>query len=194
MVAVGLNFLFPLDQTGNPTPEALSLYWPHLESLTLKALSMCLPSGVNGYSITKMRKDLPDPSTISGFAIFENHLMIEEMEYFRGMMRIEDFHRLYSSVGYAAQRMPRLKTINISMVEPPDTEVEFTNGRGAADGLIGSKRPTLSFNSQSGYIPDERVAAAWGFSLDDLEVEDLGEDDAFHQVYVRVALDRFPEN
>lgn len=26
MVAVELDFLFPLDQTGNPTPEALSLY------------------------------------------------------------------------------------------------------------------------------------------------------------------------
>jgi hypothetical protein len=50
----------------------------------------------------------------------------------------------------------------------------------------------LSFDSQSGSIPDERVAAAWGFGLRDLEIEDLGADDVFHQVYVKVVLDQFP--
>ncbi|KAL2848933.1 hypothetical protein BJY01DRAFT_246159 [Aspergillus pseudoustus] len=111
-------------------------------------------------------------------AFFETQLMIEETEYLRSIMRIEHFHRLYVSVGYAAQRMPRLKTISFGMMEPPYTELEFPEGRGAAsaEGGIGSNnnnKPTLSFESQSGYIPDERVAAARGFSLDDLEVEDL---------------------
>jgi hypothetical protein len=121
--------------------------------------------------------------------------MVDETEYFRGIMRIGHFHRLYTSVGYAAQRMPRLKTVDTSMVQTPNTQLRFDCGRGAVDGLVGrSRRPILSFNSQPGYIPDERVAAARGFGLGDLEIEDLGADDVFHHVYVNVVLDQFPVN
>jgi hypothetical protein len=56
--------------------------------------------------------------------------MIEETEYFRGIMRIDLFHQLYTSVGYAAQRIPRLKTIDISMVQTPNTQLRFDSGTG----------------------------------------------------------------
>jgi hypothetical protein len=132
---------------------------------------------------------IPGPTT--GFAIFDTQLVMEETEYFRDKMKIEHFHRLFISLGYAAQHMPRLKSINTSMVHTPDTQFKFISGREVGEGLLGN-RPTLSFDSMSGYKPDERVADAWGFSLDDLEIEDLGVDDVFHQVYAKVALDRFP--
>jgi hypothetical protein len=46
LTSVEMDFLFPLDEDGAPTPRALSLHWPYMESLTLTALPMCLPSGM----------------------------------------------------------------------------------------------------------------------------------------------------
>ncbi|KAL2815309.1 hypothetical protein BJX63DRAFT_390073 [Aspergillus granulosus] len=88
-------------------------------------------------------------------------------------MRCEHFHRLVISLGYAAQDMPRLKIIDITLYERPRANLNFTSGRGA-EGSI-AKRSTLIFESYSGYKPDKRIAAAWGFSLDDLVVEDSGQ-------------------
>ncbi|KAL4760704.1 uncharacterized protein BDW70DRAFT_57114 [Aspergillus foveolatus] len=189
--AVAMDFLFPLDDSGAPTPEASALHWPYLESLTLEALPMCLPSGEWLFDYERdpdEEQEIPDPTT--GLAIFDNELMQEEAEFVRHKMRIEYFHRLFISIGHAAQRMPAIKAIGTSMVETPSTSLEFTSARGAWE-LVGTK-PTLRFKSQSGYKPDERVAAAWRFSLGDLEVEDMGPEDLIHVVEAKVTLDRFP--
>ncbi|KAI9372231.1 hypothetical protein BJX61DRAFT_553086 [Aspergillus egyptiacus] len=193
VAALELDFLFPLNELGAPTPEALSLYWPYLESITLVALPMYTPSGEWLFDYNRRSEDpeeLLDPST--GFTILQTKFLEEEVGIFRSNMRIEHFHRLFISVGYAAQRMPRLKMINISFVEAPSTDLEFTSGGGV--GRSTGKGPTLKFESQSGYKPDERVAAAWGFNLDDLEVDDRGPGDLLHVVFCKVALDRFPLN
>jgi hypothetical protein len=191
MVAVEMDSFFPLDYRGVPTPEGLSLHWPYIESLTLAALPMCLPTGewLFDYDLDpETQAKIPDPAT--GFAIFDTQLVMEETEYFRDKMKIVHFHRLFISLGYAAKRMPRLKTMKTGMVQTPGTQFEFNSSSGAA-GCLSGKRPELSFDSQSRYILDERVAAAWGFSLDDLEIEDLGADDVFHQIYAKVTLDLF---
>ncbi|KAJ0413464.1 hypothetical protein BJY00DRAFT_319765 [Aspergillus carlsbadensis] len=123
---------------------------------------------------SETQERMPDPTT--GFASFETDLLMEETEHCRNKMKIEHFHRLFISLGYAAQRMPRLKTMTTGMVETPYTQCEFDRGREAAGGLMG-KEPTLLFDSMSRYMPDDRVAAAWGFDLEHAEVEDLGLDD-----------------
>jgi hypothetical protein len=117
--------------------------------------------------------------------------MQEEAELVRHKMRIEHFHRLFISLGHAAQRMPAIKVVRTSMIETPSTTLDFNSGRGATD-FEGTKptKPTLKFESQSGYKPDERVAAAWRFSLDDLEVEDRGPENFIHVVQAKVTLDR----
>ncbi|KAL2795577.1 hypothetical protein BJX66DRAFT_301393 [Aspergillus keveii] len=191
VTAVAMDFLFPLDDNCSPTSDTSALHWPYLESLTLEALPMCLPSGewLFDYELhPDEEQELPDPTT--GLDIFDNELMQEEAEFVRHKMRIEHFHRLFISLGHAAQRMPAIKVVRTSMIETPSTTLDFNSGRGATD-FEGTK-PTLKFESQSGYKPDERVAAAWRFSLDDLEVEDRGPENLIHVVQAKVTLDRVP--
>ncbi|KAL4901419.1 hypothetical protein BDW74DRAFT_187662 [Aspergillus multicolor] len=78
----------------------------------------------------------------------------------------EHFHRLFISLGYASRKMPRLASASFDLAHP--VRVSFTcqineNGRNI----------TLIWDSGSSipkYRPDERVAKAWGFSLDEVEI------------------------
>ncbi|KAL4963983.1 uncharacterized protein BDV14DRAFT_175470 [Aspergillus stella-maris] len=97
--------------------------------------------------------------------ISESRWLRGEYEIVRDVINVEYFHRLFISLGYAARRMPRLKTISFDVCVDPIIEFEFSSGGG------GSTAATLTFEFQSGYTPDKRVADAWGFSLDHLVVE-----------------------
>ncbi|KAL2784483.1 hypothetical protein BJX66DRAFT_329964 [Aspergillus keveii] len=164
-MSVDMNLLFPLDDSGTPRPDAFSLHWPHLERVIFHMAPMHLPSGEWLFEPeleTGNEEELPDPST--GDEIFENTWLVGDYEICREVMNTEHFHRLFISIGYAARRMPRLKTIEFSIPSSAVGEFKFVvSGRGGSwDGGM----PRLK--SSSTYRPDRRVAEAWGYDLDSL--------------------------
>jgi hypothetical protein len=46
-MSVDMDFLFPLDERGNPLPETSSLHWPRLETIALSGVPENIPSGMN---------------------------------------------------------------------------------------------------------------------------------------------------
>jgi hypothetical protein len=69
-------------------------------------------------------------------------------------VRIEEhFQRLLISLGYAAQRMPCLKSLKFGVDEDDHFNLEFQN----ADEI------TLEWQSDYEFRPDIRVGKAWGF-------------------------------
>ncbi|CAG8899926.1 unnamed protein product [Penicillium egyptiacum] len=80
----------------------------------------------------------------------------------------EHFHRLLISLGYAAQRMPRLKNVKIEV----ESHRQFTFClQNKADQII------LKWECFHPYRPDSRVAKAWDFDLDDVKVHPQYEDE-----------------
>ncbi|KAE8403241.1 hypothetical protein BDV37DRAFT_294665 [Aspergillus pseudonomiae] len=75
----------------------------------------------------------------------------------------EQFHRFFISLGYAARYMPRLRYIQFSLDHGPTTTFSF---RRDLDPI------TAEWLSEADpeYRPDERVAKAWGFRLEDIEI------------------------
>jgi hypothetical protein len=72
----------------------------------------------------------------------------------------EHFHRLLISLGYAAQRMPRLKNMKIEV----ESVYNFTLYlQQKADQI------TLEWECHPPYWPDSRMAKAWNFDLDDVK-------------------------
>ncbi|KAL2811813.1 hypothetical protein BDW59DRAFT_177063 [Aspergillus cavernicola] len=186
-----MDFLYPLDDSGSPTSDASSLHWPYLESIVLQAVPGHLPSGewLFDYELkTGDEEDFPDPAT--GDEIFESRWLREDYQIVRNIINTEYFHRRFISLGYAARRMPLLKTISFNFCIPPVTEFKFSSGRGGSTGA-GAK-PSLKFESQSGYTPDRRVTAAWRFSLDQLVVENPWPERDPDCVSSSVTLDRLP--
>ncbi|KAL4874630.1 hypothetical protein BJY04DRAFT_211897 [Aspergillus karnatakaensis] len=112
---------------------------------------------------TEDEYDFPDPAT--GDEIFESSWLNGNYQIVRHVMNAEHFHRLFISLGYAARRMPRLKTISFDFGDVPVTKFTFDNSSG---------RPSLEIQSESGYRPDQRVADVWGFSIQQLVVEKHG--------------------
>jgi hypothetical protein len=66
------------------------------------------------------------------------------------------------SLGYAAQRMPCLKSLKFGVDEDDHFNLEFQN----------ADENTLEWQSNYEFRPDSRVAKAWGFGLDDVNMED----------------------
>jgi hypothetical protein len=61
VVSLDMDFLFPLDEGGNPLPTASSLYWPYLETIILHAVPVNLPSGMISRPLsTQMSCNLTD--------------------------------------------------------------------------------------------------------------------------------------
>lgn len=74
----------------------------------------------------------------------------------------EHFHRLLISLGYAAQRMPRLKSVKLEV----ESHRPFTFClQKKADQII------LEWECFHPYRPDGRVAKAWDFDLDDVKTQ-----------------------
>jgi hypothetical protein len=94
--------------------------------------------------------------------------LIEESPYDRTVMNFEHFHRLFIAMGYAAQRMPRLKTIRLLVLADEQSTFEFSTDQSTG-------RRTVTWASGTGYRPDERVAQAWGFDLEEVEFIDRWE-------------------
>ncbi|KAI2829626.1 hypothetical protein CBS147321_6783 [Aspergillus niger] len=159
--ALTLDFLCPIDSDGKPTiPD---LHWPHLETIELNYVPCWLPSGK---WLTH-----PTPEYEARIAAIEDWEWIichsEEGFVDRPVFETEQFHRLFISMGHAAQRMPRLTSIIFQLNSSVHLRFDFrvTTGRNAI----------ATWFSQVDYRPDHRVAAAWNFSEKDLELVDFGQ-------------------
>ncbi|KAL4866169.1 hypothetical protein BDV12DRAFT_199489 [Aspergillus spectabilis] len=195
-----MDFLFPLDEHSNPLPSSSSLHWPYIETIILNGVPGNLPSGewLFDYELESGDdEDFPNPAT--GDEIFESPWVRDGTDITRDKMNTEQFHRLFISLGYASRRIPVLQTIFFRLPAPPMTEFKYLSGKKGGDSDSGcgggstafsSNKPSLRFLSTAGYRPDQRVADAWRFGLDDVVVEEdqVGED--YHLVVFLVTLDR----
>jgi hypothetical protein len=111
-------------------------------------------------------------------------------------MKPEHLHRAFISLGYASRQMPVLKLLSFGLASSLRTVLTFSTSPGVID--LGpsciytpsSTRPLLHFRSDSAYRTDRRVADAWGFALDDMQVVDEGPREYYHRLVCSVALDR----
>ncbi|KAL4861858.1 hypothetical protein BDV12DRAFT_203583 [Aspergillus spectabilis] len=172
-MCLDMDFLCPLDDSGRPTSEISSLHWPYLETITLESVPEHLPCGEWLFDCGLEPGDdleFPDPTTGDPRYIFTSHWLVEGFPIAREEMKPEYFHRLFISLGYAARRMPLLKTISVLLC--PAAPYPTFDFDGTKRGFTGAGlAPIIKFESNLAYSPDERVAAAWGFSLDDMVVE-----------------------
>lgn len=85
----------------------------------------------------------------------------------RQLMDLDAFHRLFVSIGYAVQRMPRLSRIRVFGDFAFENAFDFFCER--STGTF-----TARWLSESSYEPNQQVASAWKFRLEDMEVDDRG--------------------
>lgn len=179
--ALSLDFLCPLDSDMKPIGD-VSLYWPHLEILNFELVPRFTPSGMLLYSsaseisaqrlVNKIGEWLfhYTPEIQAEVAAIDDwNAEICDLE--RGwsyleLMNYDDFHRLFASMGYAAQRMPRLS--KISFVGDFDSESTFHFVYDPPTGMF-----IATWESYSQYQPNDQVASAWGFRLEDLEDDEM---------------------
>jgi hypothetical protein len=116
-MSVDMDLLFPLDDSGTPTPDSSSLHWPYLERVIFHMAPMHLPTGkitphpthlalfVERFTPTGEwlfepeletgdEEELPDPGT--GDEIFKNTWLLGDYEICREVMNTKHFHRLLS--------------------------------------------------------------------------------------------------
>ncbi|KAL4756688.1 uncharacterized protein BDW70DRAFT_164267 [Aspergillus foveolatus] len=75
---------------------------------------------------TSDKEDLPDPAT--GEEIFESRWLREDYRIVPNITNTEYFHRLFISLGYAARRLPLIKTISFDLCIDPISEFTFGSG------------------------------------------------------------------
>ncbi|KAJ5782093.1 hypothetical protein N7457_003867 [Penicillium paradoxum] len=154
--AIEYDFLYPLDRDGKPEPS--SLHWPHLEILEIEYVRPWLPSGESVYSYTA-----EDQAMIDEIDDWDMELSDPERGWDRPSEMIDEhFHRVFISMGYAAQHMPRLKFLNFEN----DTRYPFyLYFQKIADKttLVWGRYPILR--------PDERGLKAWNIDPDDLKLD-----------------------
>ncbi|GFF85148.1 hypothetical protein IFM53868_04389 [Aspergillus udagawae] len=160
-VPISLDFLWPLDEKDHSLLGNASLHWPNLEILTLKQFQPWLPSGE-----WIVRPDPDEEAMIAEIEDWEAEICSYERRIVeRSIFEQEQFHRLFISLGYAARRMPRLRTINFDLNHYSFFYFKFLN-------RTGSIRLEWEVERCGSYKPDDRVAAAWGFHLDNQQLSD----------------------
>ncbi|KAJ6101037.1 hypothetical protein N7499_000667, partial [Penicillium canescens] len=169
--ALAYDFMCPLDGEGKP--ELGSLHWPHLKILEVEYVRPWLPSGEPTYHYTA-----EDQAEINQIDDWDWEICDLERGWLGPTERIEEhFHRLLISMGYAAQRMPSLKSLRFEIQSENEFILYFRN---TADEI------TLGWECYPEYQPDERVAKAWNIDPDDSKV------DFAYQYEASVALKSWP--
>ncbi|KAJ6048450.1 uncharacterized protein N7446_011133 [Penicillium canescens] len=169
--ALAYDFMCPLDGEGKP--ELGSLHWPHLKILEVEYVRPWLPSGEPTYHYTA-----EDQAEINQIDDWDWEICDLERGWLGPTERIEEhFHRLLISMGYAAQRMPSLKSLRFEIQSENEFILYFRN---TADEI------TLGWECYPEYQPDERVAKAWNIDPDDSKV------DFAYQYDASVALKSWP--
>ncbi|GFF53464.1 hypothetical protein IFM46972_09792 [Aspergillus udagawae] len=153
-VPVSLDFLWPLDEEDHSLPANKSLHWPNLEILSL-SFQPFLPSGERIVHLTAEGRDMSS---------YETDELGRPLE--GPIFKQEQFHRLFISLGYAARRMPRVRAITLALNHPEHFWFRFIT----TDGSISVQ---WEIGSCGLYMPDDQVAAAWGFQLDHLQLTGL---------------------
>ncbi|CAG8157003.1 unnamed protein product [Penicillium nalgiovense] len=152
---IAYDFLCPLDEKGQPKPASLQLNRPYLEVLELEGIPPWLPSEPTYHNTPE------DQSEIDEIENWED--VVCDVEAGWGWPELptqEHFHRLLISLGYATQRMPRLKNVKIEV----ESHRQFTFClQNMADQII------LKWECFYPYRSDSRVAKAWDFDLDDVK-------------------------
>ncbi|KAJ5827209.1 hypothetical protein N7447_003972, partial [Penicillium robsamsonii] len=144
--AIAYDFLFPLDGKGQPETGSLHLNWPYLETLELEFVPPWLPS--------EDQADLDEYENESGN--WDDVICDVEAGWGDLELRTEEhFHRLLISLGYATQRMPRLKNMKIH-VESHHSFTVFLQRK--ADQI------TLEWECYPLYRPDSRWQRRGGSS------------------------------
>ncbi|RAL00814.1 F-box protein [Aspergillus ibericus CBS 121593] len=153
-LSLSLDFLCPLDDDGQP--KTTSLCWPHLEVIELSSIPPWLPSGK-----WLLRPKPEAEADIAAIDDWEEEICHSERGHVaRRIMEVEQFHRLFISLGYAARHMPRLTSLQFNLNATVQLNFKFAAG---VDGV------SATWSAKVDYRPDQRVAAAWGFREDDLQ-------------------------
>ncbi|KAL3478332.1 hypothetical protein BJX99DRAFT_256659 [Aspergillus californicus] len=145
-IALPPDLLWPLDTNAQPT--GTPMHWPHLQSIEFR----------NG--------PYPAWNEWTEFGGYDDDYdTYYHPQSSHSLDRSMRLHYTFISLGFAAQHMPRL------------TRIEYVDQNGRQWGTRfdfrleeSSGEATLNWNSEasSSYIPDERVAEAWGWK--DMEV------------------------
>ncbi|KGO75011.1 hypothetical protein PITC_032490 [Penicillium italicum] len=155
---IAYDFLCPLDKEGKPEPGSLHLNWPNLEILELESVPPWLPSGEPTFHNTPEAQ-----AEIDNVEDWEDVICDAEAGWGWPELRTEEhFHRLLISLGYAARRMPRLKTMKFELESHHKFNLHLRN---TVDEII------FGWKCHPGYQPDSRVAKAWNFTLDDVRTD-----------------------
>ncbi|OOF90107.1 hypothetical protein ASPCADRAFT_135436 [Aspergillus carbonarius ITEM 5010] len=154
--ALSMGFLCPIDDHAQPILPHLR--WTHLETIEFRSVPPWLPSGK--WLLQPSPKDEARIAAIDDWAYEICHS--EQGCISRPVMDVEQFHRLFISLGHAARHMPRLASIYFQLES--EISLAFTFKQ-SAEGI------SVYWSSRVGYRPDERVAAAWGFCEDSLEAD-----------------------
>ncbi|KAL6228740.1 hypothetical protein BDW75DRAFT_134398 [Aspergillus navahoensis] len=174
-VTLPMDFLWPLDGSGNPIANPTH-HWFYLRLLILDEVPPFLPSG----------KWLADPEAedqeeINNISDWEDEICNYERGFVdRPVLDTEQFHRLFISWGHAARHaMAQIVLMKFSLDHSPTVQFTFSvAGGGGCGDNAEADGATLEWVVSCGYRPDQRVARAWGFEVDEiLGTDDTGSDE-----------------
>ncbi|CEL11920.1 hypothetical protein ASPCAL15014 [Aspergillus calidoustus] len=153
-VTISLDFLCPLNPEGQPTANCTS-HWPNLQVLTLHRSPPFTPQGK-----WLALPDTEEQQIIDEVSDWETEICNTERGFIsRPVLDAEQIHRLSISWGLAARHMPQIAVM----------EYHMTHGSSKTDFEVRmGDEITLRWKSRSTYVPDQRVAKAWGFDLKDM--------------------------
>ncbi|KAL1880286.1 hypothetical protein Plec18167_003689 [Paecilomyces lecythidis] len=159
---LSLDFLCPLDDHMKPSSGISSLDWPRLEILHFELVQETTPSGEFLFHYP------PDiQAEVDEIDDWEDEICNTERGHHpRRLMNYDMFHRIFISIGYAVQHMPRIS--HIRFLGEFDREFTFELSRDSF-GMFTAMWDNLSY-----YQPNEQVASAWKFRVEDMEIIDRG--------------------
>ncbi|KAJ9224825.1 hypothetical protein DTO169C6_2745 [Paecilomyces variotii] len=161
--ALSLDFLCPLNSSLEPISDISSCIWPRLETMIFELVPRVTPSGKWLFQYTPERQ-----AEIDEIDDWDMEICHPENGWLtRQLMDLDAFHRLFVSIGYAVQRMPRLSRIRVFGDFAFENAFDFFCER--STGTF-----TARWLSESSYEPNQQVASAWKFCLEDMEVDDRG--------------------
>ncbi|KAL4810586.1 hypothetical protein BDV18DRAFT_155198 [Aspergillus unguis] len=162
---VALDIFFPLhaDETAL---DQHNVNWPALETLNISGRNF-LPTGewlLDPTEEEEEENEAPDWDDQSEYN-FESIRIVEESPYDRSQLRTDLAHQCFTSLGLAAQHMPRLRSAAFYLTVRPELALLLRTDAGS-----GTRTLTWQgyYEATGGYMPDNAVARAWGFEFDDL--------------------------
>ncbi|KAL5341740.1 hypothetical protein BJX70DRAFT_395475 [Aspergillus crustosus] len=157
-ISLPLDFLLPLNRHGKPSTASIG--WPNLKKIVIDPTDF-LPSGEGFFDL--ISED--ELQATAGPSDLETEEPYNNPRHTPVRLKFDMCHRAYISLGYAAQHMPRLTSVVYQLPSEPFMNLLFyTDENTGGAGIIWDWSCDCL-----GYIPDSRVAEAWGFGIEDLE-------------------------